>query len=202
MVDRLDQLVDAAAPLLDCVDSVLSVVGAPEGHRVWPELRRVRLLPGDAVRAVCDLRPAAVLEAVPELRSHTRAYADLADALPIADTWSGDAAEAYEQARRRAAEHLNGGPDSLGHRMGATADLGEALAEWMTRTRGDLAMALAEAIGSAEALTLSAPDLPPDEEARAAAEIAALLLRTVADSYERGEDLLDESVPLQNALLV
>lgn len=202
MADRLDELVEAAGPLLDRADSVLSVVGAAEGHRVWSELRRVRLLPGDAVRAVCDLRPDAVLESVPELRDYTRAYADLADALPVADTWSGEAAEAYEQARRRAAVHLNGGPDSLGHRMGATADLGDALAEWMRRTRGDLAMALAEVLGSAEAVTLSAGELPPDEEASAAAEVAALLLRTVADNYDRGEQLLDESAALQNALLV
>ncbi|MEU4419538.1 hypothetical protein AB0F81_02860 [Actinoplanes sp. NPDC024001] len=202
MTDRLDQLVEAARPLLSRVDTVLSMVGAPEGHHVWPELRRVRLLPGDAVRAVCDLHPEAILESIPELRANVRAYADLADALPMSEAWSGEAADAYEQARRRAAEHLNGGPDSLSHRMEATANLADALAEWMTRARGDVAMALAEAMGSAEAVTLSAgSDLPPDEEARAAANVAALLLQAIADSYDRGEALLDDSAPLQNVLL-
>lgn len=201
MTDRLDQLVEAASSLLARVDTVLSVVGAPEGHHVWPELRRVRLLPGDAVRAVCDLRPEAILETAPELRGNVRAYAELADALPIAAGWSGEAAEAYEAARRRAAEHLNGGPESLGRRMEATADLADALTDWMTRTRRELAMTLAEILGSTEAITLSAAgELPPEEEAAAAANVAASLLRTVADNYDRGEVLLDESVPLQTAL--
>jgi hypothetical protein len=203
MADRLDQLVQAAGPLLSRVDAVLSELGAPEGHHVWPELRRVRLLPGDAVRAVCDLQPEAIRETVPELRANARSYADLADSVPFAGEWSGDAAEMYEQARRRVAEHLNGGPESLARRMELTADFAEALTEWMTRARDDLAMTLAEVLGSAEAVTLSAgTDLPPDEQARAAAAVAALLLRAIADSYDRGESLLDESVPLQNALLV
>ncbi|GGN70228.1 hypothetical protein GCM10010112_36530 [Actinoplanes lobatus] len=201
-MDRLDQLLDAAAPLLNRVDEVLATIGAPEGHDVWAELRRVRLLPGDAARAVAGLHPASILDAVPELRADARAYADLADALPLPGSWSGEAAEAYEVARRHAAEHLNGGPDSLGSRMEATADLADALTDWMIRTRDDLAVTLAEASLSTEAVTLTGGDHPPDTQAAAAATLGAVLLRTIADSYDRAEGLLDGSTALQTPLLV
>lgn len=193
MMDRLDHLLDAAGPLLRRIDEVLSEVGAPEGHAVWVEVRRVRLLPGDAARAVGGLCPEAIRDAVPELRVEARAYADLADALPFAGAWSGEAAEAYEQARRRAAEHLNGGPDSLSRRMTATADLADTLTGWMAHARSDLATVLAEVLLSAEAVALRTADPPLDEQARAAADLAVPILRSVADSYDRGETLLDET---------
>ena len=196
MMDRLDHLLDAAGPLLHRIDQVLSTVGAPEGHAVWAEVRRVRLLPGDAARAVGGLYPEAILDAVPELRAEARAYADLADALPFAGTWSGDAAEAYEQARRRTAEHLNGGPDSLSRRMTATADLADALTGWMAHARSDLATVLAEVLLTAQVVTLSTGEPPLDEQARAAADLAVPILRSVADSYDRGESLLAETTRL------
>jgi hypothetical protein len=198
-MDRLDDLLTAAEPLLSRVDQVLAAVGAPAGHDVWPELRRVRLLPGDAARAVAALHPAVVAEAVPELRAQARACADTAEALPLATGWAGDAAEAYETARRRAAEQLNAGPESLSRRMTATADLADALTDWMSRSRRDLAGALASVLTSAEALTLTAgAGFPDSGESRAAADVAVLLLRTVGDSYDRGEDLLDDSLALRS----
>ncbi|GIF15131.1 hypothetical protein [Actinoplanes teichomyceticus] len=198
-MDPLDRLMAAAGPLLSRVDQVLSTAGAPQGHRVWPELRRVRLLPGDAARAVAALRPAAVAEAAPQLRAQARACADTADALPVATSWTGDAAEAYEAARRRAAEQLNAGPDSLSRRMTATADLADALTDWMTSSRHELAGALAEALTSAEAMALATGGGFPDSgEARAAADVAALLLRTVGDSYDRAEHLLADAAPLRS----
>ncbi|SDT72398.1 hypothetical protein [Actinoplanes derwentensis] len=201
-MDRLDQLLTVANPLLTRVDDVLSTVGAPGGHDVWAELRRVRLLPGDAARAVAGLRPTAILDSVPELRADARAYADLADALPLPGEWSGAAADAYEQARRSTAERLHGGPDSLGERMEATADLADALTGWMLGARADLAESLAEVCLTTEALTLTGSAHPPGQEAGAAAAIGAILLRTVADSYDRAEDLLDDYVRLQNPLPV
>ncbi|MEU4694509.1 hypothetical protein [Actinoplanes sp. NPDC023714] len=259
MMDRLDHLLDAASPLLDRVDHVLSTIGAPEGHPVWRELRRVRLLPGDAARAVGALDPEAILDAVSELRADAQAYAAVADSLPPPGEWEGEAADAYDLKRRRTAEHLNGGPGSLGHRMRATADLADALTAWMARSRGDLAAVLAAALISQEAVTLTTgtptpatppadalpnaaagprsappptaepgiilsgaaapsplPDgttlnsatfsgtplpgaLSPAEEARLAADLAAPLLQTVADSYDRGEPLIDEAATLQTA---
>lgn len=192
-MDRLDHVLTVAEPLLARVDQVLSAAGAPADHDVWGELRRVRLLPGDAARAVAALRPSAVADAVPELRAQARTCADTADALPLATSWTGDAAEAYESARRHAAEQLNVGPESLSHRMSATADLADELTGWMTRTRADLADVLAGVLTSVEALTLiTGAGFPQPDEARAAADVAAVLLRSVGDSYDRAEDLLAE----------
>lgn len=201
-MDRLDELLAVADPLLRRVDEVLSTIGAPGGHEVWSELRRVRLLPGDASRAVAALRPEAIREAGPELRADARAYADLADALPLADSWSGEAADAYEVARRSAAEHLNGGPGSLGARMEATADLAESLTGWMVDARGGLAGTLAEVMLSAEAVAVLDGDHPPADRAAAAAVIGARLLRIIADSYDEAEDLLAVCTELQNSLPV
>ncbi|MEU8659379.1 hypothetical protein [Actinoplanes philippinensis] len=202
MMDRLDELLTVAGPLLQRVDEVLSGIGAPGGHGVWRELRRVRLLPGDAARAVAALHPAAIREAAPELRADARTCADLADALPLATSWTGEAAEAYEKARRSAAEHLNGGPDSLGHRMAATADLADSLIGWMLGIRADLAAVLTEVMISTEAVVLTTGNHPPVDRADAAAAIGARLLRTVADGYDEAEDLLTGSADLQNPLHV
>ncbi len=198
-MDRLDHLLTAAEPLLARVDQVLSAAGAPPGHDVWPELRRVRLLPGDAARAVAALHPSALADAVPELRAQARVCADTAGTLPMATTWTGSAAEAYESARRRTAEQLNLGPESLSHRMAATADLADALTDWMTRTRVDLAGTLAGVLTSAEALTLATgAGFPQPDETRAAADVAAVLLRSVGDSYDQAEDLLDDALALKS----
>ena len=199
-MDQLDQLLDAAAPLLSRVDEVLSTVGAPGGHEVWAELRRVRLLPGDAARAVAALRPSAILETVPELRAGARLYMSLADALPAPGAWSGDAAEAYEQARLRAVDRLVGGPDSLANRMEATGDLADALTAWMLRIRDDLANVLADVSLTTESSILAGGVHPPGAEAAAAAAIGTLLLRTVADGYDRAEQLLSDCTDLQSPL--
>ncbi|MEV6349835.1 hypothetical protein [Actinoplanes sp. NPDC051851] len=193
-MDRLDALLDVAAPLLNRVDSVLGTTGAPEEHRVWAELRRVGLLPGDAARAVAALRPAAIAEAAPELRGQARVCADTADTLPPPAEWVGEAATAYDEARRRTAERLAAGPASLRHRLTATADLADALTGWMTRARTDLAATLTGILTSAEAVTLIAGvAFPSADESRAAAEVAATLLGTIADTYDRADDLLDRA---------
>jgi hypothetical protein len=212
-MDLLDGVVATADPLLRRVDQVLSTTGAPPDHPVWPSLRRVRLLPGDAVQAVAALRPADLADAAPELRADARSYAGLADSLPPPTTWTGDAAEAYEAARRRTASHLSGTPDSLAQRLEATADLADALADWMRQARSDLAVTLAEVLTSAEAVSLSlalsagaVPD-PPGEhwrptpaaatrDARAAADVATRVLDTVADSYAAAEELITATAAL------
>jgi hypothetical protein len=201
-MDRLDDLLVTARPMLDRVDQMLSVAGAPGEHRVWGELRRVRLLPGDAARAVAALRPAALGEAGPEIRAEARACAEIADGLPAPGEWTGEAAESYDEARRRTAAQLSGGDESLDERMEATADLAEALREWMEQARSDLARALAEALGSPAAAALIAPaTMPPGEaDILGAAEIAASLLRVVADHYEYASELMHGSADLTVAL--
>jgi hypothetical protein len=197
-MDRLDELLDAAGPLLRRVDDILARAGAPADHRVWTELRRVRLLPTDAARSVAALRPGDLAGAGPQLRAHAGAYGTVAAGLPGPGDWSGAAADAYDDARRRIASRLSGEADSLDERLAASADLAEALADWMRSARADLARALAAALGSAEAVTLSAaPDPPGRPQVLAAAETAAHVLRTVADACDRAEDLLYASTALE-----
>jgi hypothetical protein len=198
-MDALDEVMDTAGPLLRRVDELLSNLGAPPDHEVWAAMRRVRLLPGDAAQAVAGLRAGELQEAAPELRADARGYAGIAEALPAPGTWTGDAADAYDTARRRTAQHLSGGADSLDERLEATADLADALIEWMDQTRGDLARTLAHVLGSAEALSLSssaAIDPASTGEVIAAAEVGRRILQTVADNYELAADLLHGSADL------
>lgn len=201
-MDTLDQVMDTAGPLLRRVDELLSGVGAPPDHEVWAAMRRVRLLPGDAAQAVAALRAADLQEAAPELRSDARGYAGIAETLPPPGTWTGDAADAYDAARRRTADRLSGGPDSLDERLEATADLAEALIGWMAQARADMARTLAQVVGSAEALSLSAGtaiDPAATGEVLAAADMGRRILQTVADSYESAADLLHRSADLATA---
>jgi uncharacterized protein YukE len=199
MDDRLDSLLSAAMPLLTRIGEVLTVGGAPAEHSVWAELRRVRLMPADAARAVAALSPEALAVAVPDLRADARACAKAATTLPPPDSWTGDAADAYEDLRRRATTHLSGGNESLDERLEATADLAEALADWMTRTRSSLATALTEAMSTDETLTLMTmrpAAQPTTAEVFAAADLATYLLRTIADNYDEATDLLYGSAQL------
>ena len=200
-MDRLDDLLSTAVPLLKRVDDVLATTGAPPDHELWPSLRRVRLLPWDAVQAVAALRPGQLADAAPELRADARSYAGVAESLPPPGTWSGDAAEAYDAARRHTADHLSGGPDSLDERLEASADLADALTDWMRQTRGDLATTLAEVMTSTEGLSLSVAAAGPTapEDARAAADVAARVLERVADSYDIALELITSSADLSNA---
>ena len=195
-MDRLHRLLATAGPLLRRVDEILGAVGAPPDHRVWSELRRVRLLPGDAARAVAALRPEELGEAAPELRADARAYAVLAGSLPPPGEWTGVAADAYDMARKRAATHLSGGPDSLDERLQASADLADDLMAWMRSARDSLAETLVEVLSSSEAVILAETDVDlaaAGREQRAAAEVAARVLRAVADGCEVGADLLRRS---------
>jgi hypothetical protein len=201
-MDPLDRVVATAGPLLRRVDEVLGAAGAPDGHRVWPLLRRVRVLTADAVYAVAALRPAALAETVPELRSHARAYTEAAASLPGPGDWTGEAADAYEAVRHRLAGHLDG---ELVDRLHATARLADELTHWMQGCRTALATTLAEVLGSAEAVILvgtttttagGTRSVPGPDVVAAAAEVAASILGTVADGRDRGAELLDGSAEL------
>ena len=200
-MNRLDQVMQTAGPLLRRIDDLLAGVGAPPGHPLWDQLRRVRLLPFDAVTAVASLRPAELTEAVDELRADARAFAEVAEELPAPGTWSGAAADSYDTARVRVAEQIGGGPESLEERLDATADLAEALNGWMRQAQDDLAAVLAEMLSSTQALDLpidKAPDLGTPRSVLAAADIAVLVLCQVGDSYDQADDLLDASRELTN----
>ncbi|GAA2566499.1 hypothetical protein GCM10010435_44730 [Winogradskya consettensis] len=190
-MDRLDRILDTAGPLLRKVDAALGDAGAPAEHAVWGALRRVRLLPGDAVRAVAALRPSDLAEASPELLATAGSCATLASELPPPGDWSGTAADAYDRARLHVAEQLSTGPDSLGSSLHATADLADNLIAWMQTSRDAVADALAEALVSTEAVALLT-----DNVDSAAPDLAVLLLQAVADAYDRGTDLLHRSAEL------
>ena len=197
-MDRLDQVLDTATPLLRRAEAIIDGAGAPAGHPLWDHLRRVRLMPVGAAQAVAGLRPAALADAAAELRAGARVSTEVAAALPPPGDWEGDAADAYDDQRHRIAVELSGTAESLEERFEATADLAAALQEWMTRTRNNLAAALAEVLTSAEAVTLAAPPTYPPSvaEARAAADLAAHILRRVAVDYAEAEDLLHGSQEL------
>lgn len=194
-MDRLDELLAVASPLLARVDALLGERGAPADHEVWRQLRRVRLLPGDAARAVASLRPGEFDDAVGLLRADARACAEVAAGLPPAGDWSGEAAEAYGEVRGRVADRLSGDGESLDERLEASADLAQALIDWMARARGDLTVALARVLASGEAVALAAGDEP-----EAAAAVAAAVLRAIAESYVEADDLLQGSAELAEAI--
>ncbi|WBB96540.1 hypothetical protein O7543_22300 [Solwaraspora sp. WMMA2080] len=215
-MDVLDRVAGPARELLAGVDALLVGNGAPPGHPVWPLLRQVRALPGDAVAAFVAVRPEPLAAAGAALRPQLDGYAEAVDVLAGRLDWSGPAAQAYDAARRTLATRLTGGgdgggaadPDSLAGRLTATAGYAEAVAGWAALSRTGLAAVLAEALGSAEAVTVrTAADAGPgwsavgqvgpsgSVAADAAATIAAAVLTAILEITERGEDLLERWRP-------
>ncbi|GAA3759934.1 hypothetical protein GCM10022225_51800 [Plantactinospora mayteni] len=214
-MDVLDQLAEPAVALSGRVDDVLAAAGAPDRHRIWPLLRRVRVLPGDAVRAVLGLRPGALAGAAEVSAELRRTYHEVGAVLADGGSWQGPAAEAYAAHRSGVAGHLT----DLAGRAEATAAYAEAVAGWIADTRYALARTLADVLGSAEAVAVvtarpgryaSAPSgvvpgtppsgvlpgTPPSgvlpgglPVESAAAEIGARILATVAEAYDRAEAL-------------
>jgi hypothetical protein len=198
-MDSFDRLSGDAAPLLRRVDEILTVAGAPAAHQVWDPLRQVRLLTVDAVAAVGELRPEALIAEAPDLRARAAGYVEAAATLPAPEVWSGEAAEAYDAARLRLADHLSGDPESLAERLEASADLADALVDWMRRGRAAVAATLADVLGSAEAVRLVVDDHVepvPVPLVVVAADVAARVLRTVADVYDEATELLDGAADL------
>jgi|HigsolmetaAR206D_1030411.scaffolds.fasta_scaffold00514_3 hypothetical protein len=188
--DALDHLAGPADALLDRVDRLLATAGAPDGHRIWPLLRRLRVLPGDAARALLACRSAPLTGVGAAARAAVRAYGDARDALAAVDSWRGPAAETYAARRRALGAYLAAGPESLAGRMAATAGYAEEVAGWIDRSRTALARTLAEVLGSAEAVAVvTGRDADPTVVASAAAEIGARVLATVAEAYDVAETL-------------
>ncbi|MGI5211605.1 hypothetical protein [Plantactinospora sp. CA-290183] len=191
-MDALDQLAAPATELLGRVDAVLAAAGAPTGHRIWPLLRRLRTLPGDAADAVLALRAAPLVEAGDATRRALRGYDEAHLALSGDLSWQGPAAEAFAARCGGLDAYLADGPESLTGRVHATAAYAEAVAEWIIRTRGDLARTLGDVLGSAEAVTVVVAPRPvaaSTSAAPAAAEIGARVLATVAEAYAEAAEL-------------
>ncbi|SCL37505.1 hypothetical protein GA0074692_4691 [Micromonospora pallida] len=212
-MDRLDRLTEPGLDLLGRVDTLLAA-GVPEGHPVWPLLRRMRALPGEAVRTFLDLHPAPLAEAGRAVRQLVRRYDDACAALTDQAAWSGPAASAYGEVRAELLRHLDEGPDSLVGRLESTAGYADALADWTERSRLALARTLADVLGSAEAVTVvtatgggqagaggsgsgqaGAAGPGGGASARAAAEIAARVLAVLSVAYDGAETLLRQWAP-------
>lgn len=190
MTDPLDRLAAAAGPLLRRVDTVLAQEGAAAGDPVWPLVRRVGALPSGAVTAVAGWHAAPLGAAAGPLRALAREYAGTVDSVPGQVAWEGASAEAYGRQWRALRAHLVGpGTESVAARFDHTAAYLDATAEWVTRSRLALARALADVLGSAEAVALETGLEPAGP---AAARVAVHVLAPVAASCDEGWKLHDD----------
>ncbi|MCW3814595.1 hypothetical protein ONA91_09010 [Micromonospora sp. DR5-3] len=197
-MDALDRLAEPGLDLLARVDTLLAG-GAPEGHRLWPLLRRMQVLPGAAVREFLDLHPAPLADAGHAVRRLVRGYDDTCALLADPVAWSGPAAAAYDEARGALLRHLDEGPESLVGRLESTAGYADALADWVEGSRLALARALADVLRSAEAVTVHAAGRPggggEGAGGLAAAEIAVRVLGVLGVAYDGAETLLRQWAP-------
>ncbi|PZG07229.1 hypothetical protein C1I95_31330 [Micromonospora craterilacus] len=202
-MDALDRLAEPGLDLLRRVDTLLAA-GAPEGHRVWPLLRRMEVLPGEALRNFLDLRSAPLAGAGHTVRRQVHGYDHACAALTDPVLWSGPAAASYGQSRATLLRHLDEGPESLVGRLEATASYADALADWVEGSRLAVARVLADVLGSAEAVAVAAATSvtresshsgPSSPGAAGAAEIAARVLAVLGVAYDGAETLLRQWAP-------
>ncbi|WFE50641.1 hypothetical protein [Micromonospora sp. WMMD1155] len=201
-MDALDRLAEPGLDLLRRVDALIAA-GVPEGHRVWPLLRRMQVLPGEAVRGFLDLHPAPLAGAGHAVRRLVRGYDDVSAALTDQVLWSGPAATAYGQQRAALLHHLDEGPDSLVGRLESTAGYADALADWVEGSRLALARTLADVLRSAETVAVVAATAtgvstrpgPIGPGVADAAEIAARVLAVLCVAYDGAETLLRQWAP-------
>ncbi|MDG4821553.1 hypothetical protein O7635_06745 [Asanoa sp. WMMD1127] len=189
MSDALDHLAGPGGDLLARVDDLLARFGAPDDDPVWPLLRRVRALPGEAVAALAvSLRPGPFEAAADAVRARSATFADARATVTAPVAWEGPAGEAF--AAHAAA--LAAGLGEAADKAAATARLADEIAAWTSRTRARLAAALASALGSAEAVAVI---LGGDAAAGAAAAIATRVLTALDAAITDGETLLDQPRP-------
>ncbi|MEV4626666.1 hypothetical protein AB0J90_10310 [Micromonospora sp. NPDC049523] len=195
-MDSLDHLAGPGSELLRRVDDLLAAAGAPDDHRIWPLLRRLGTLPGDALGEVVALRPAPLAAAGHAVRTLVREYDHARANLTGGDPWQGAGAQAYAAHRDALAAYLDGDPESLTGRLEATAAYADAVDEWVAHSRHALARTLADVLGSAEAVAVvTGTATDPGTAGLAAAEIGARVLATVAEAQARGQALLHRWAP-------
>jgi hypothetical protein len=190
-MDPLDRLAGPAADLLAHVDELIADLGAPHGHRIWPLMRRLRVLPGEAVAAVAALRPAPFAAAGGSVRALLPEYDVAIEALAAPPEWQGGCADGYAAHRAALARYVAGSGESLIQRIDTTAGYADSLADWVSRTRLDLARTLARVLGSAEAVAVVAEGAGGGSTpgVLAAAEIGAEVLDTLARAYDEGASI-------------
>jgi hypothetical protein len=188
MSDPLGRLHPASGRLLAVVDETLAHCGAPERHPIWPLLRSVGQLPGDAVTEVEALSLDAFRQGAGLLRSHRERGAEVDDLLTAPSGWEGAAAEAAVAKL----ESARAGLRVLTANAGVLAGLAGDLAEWGERGRVNLARTLARALTSAQAveLTLTVGEAEPIVKAQAAADIGAEVLAEVAGFWAGAREMV------------
>ncbi len=199
MTDALSHLAAVAAPLLHRVDALLVHAGAPADHPVWSLVRRVRALPSDAVAAVADWRSADLVDVAAMLRAFAGRYADALADVPATPPWEGAAAQAYHRRATVLRSHVDGpGEDTLVGRLRATAEYLEEVDVWVARSRAGVAQAVADVLGSAEAVVLetgggvdAATGWADRAMADAAVVVAVHVLTPVAAACDEGRALHD-----------
>ncbi len=201
-MDALDVVLGPGRDLLGRVDATLAAAGAPAGSPVWDLLRRTGALPGDALEFVAGLDPVPMLAAAEELRARAAEFTGERSAVEgvAADRpWEGSGADAFTAVWRTLADHIgdtvDAGEPTLAGRLAALASYVDGVAAWSGTLRGRLALAVADALASAEALVLKTA--PPDGTAAgtAAAAVGATVLGPVADALRSGRDLHDTWTP-------
>jgi hypothetical protein len=187
-MDALDRVHLTAADLLDRVDTALAG-GAPAGHRVWPLLRWIRLLPGPAVRCVVELR--SYESPAVELSVLSDAVAEAAEPLAAPVTWEGSAGAAVQAMRSAQLDHLTGTDESVAVRIADFSSYLEEIGFWIAESRVSLAMRLATALQSEAAITLLTSH-DPLQVGLAAADIGAEVLAEVEEILREGERLEED----------
>jgi hypothetical protein len=186
MTDALDRLTGPGADLLERVDAALLVHGFPAGHPIADLLRRLGALPADALHAISALRPAPLRTAASELRQLIDGYEQQSDRLDPPPGWTGSAGDRFA-ALRAAQTGFLGETANAGR---ATRAYLEDVAEWMERSRSAAARALADVLGSAEAITLRTPITGGADRAGAtvvaAATVGARFLATAVEVHDAG----------------
>jgi len=209
-MDALARLAPVARPLLHDVDNALATLGAPAEHRVWGLLRRVGTTPADAVTFFVNLDPDRLRAARDALRDWARAYGRAT--VPTNVPWEGSAAQFYAASATALSRHLHGDADeSMASRLGANASYVDSVAEWVQRSRDQVARTLAQVLTSSQAVTVrSVPTLGGRfvdvmgndglvggiaQAVVAAADIGAAVLGVAEDAMVAGRDLSPTAAP-------
>jgi hypothetical protein len=186
VIDALDRLTSPGADLLQRVDAALMADGLPAGHPVTELLRRLGALPADLLNAISAWRSAPLRAAASDLHRTAERYEQQRDRLTVPAGWAGAAGEGFAAHRQALVRFLGetGVPDetSLLGRLRATAAYLEDVAEWLDRSRREMARAVADVLGSAEAVRLHLSG-----DATAAAAIAARILTAATRAYSSGQ---------------
>jgi hypothetical protein len=181
--DALARIAPVARDLLARVDAALVAHGAPADHAVWTHLRRLHATPADAVEFLVDGDPESLLRAAGVVNEQAAGYGR-AD-IPAQVAWRGAVGDLYAAQAGALRAHLGDaadGPLSMSGRLAATASYVEAVGEWWRESRGSMAVALAEVLTSAQAVTMSAVD---------AADIGAHVLAVAGRVHDAGYELFD-----------